>query len=81
MTLRTLNYGNYGIFLIMGNAGFRPSAVLHRCTILDPGILNHDYGPYLAYLLQFFNHKPLKPGRVFLLNSFLRLPLGQHPQG
>ena len=29
MTLRTLNYGNYGIFLIMGNAGFRPSAVLY----------------------------------------------------
>ena len=28
MTLRTLNYGNYGIFLIMGNAGFCPSAVL-----------------------------------------------------
>ena len=26
MTLRTLNYGNYGIFLIMGNAGFCPSA-------------------------------------------------------
>ena len=25
MTLRTLNYGNYGIFLIMGNAGFCPS--------------------------------------------------------
>ena len=24
MTLRTLNYGNYGIFLIMGNAGFCP---------------------------------------------------------
>ena len=22
MTLRTLNYGNYGIFLIMGNAEF-----------------------------------------------------------
>ena len=22
MTLRTLNYGNYGILLIMGNAGF-----------------------------------------------------------
>ena len=22
-------YGNYGIFLIMGNAGFCPSAVLH----------------------------------------------------
>ena len=31
MTLRTLNYGNYGIFLIMGNAGFCPSAV---CTTI-----------------------------------------------
>ena len=29
MTLRTLNYGNYGIFLIMGNAGFCPSTVSH----------------------------------------------------
>ena len=29
MTLRTLNYGNYSIFLIMGNAGFCPSAVSH----------------------------------------------------
>ena len=27
MTLRTLNYGNYGIFLIMGSAGFCPSTV------------------------------------------------------
>ena len=27
ITLRTLNYGNYGIFLIMGNAGFCPSTV------------------------------------------------------
>ena len=26
MTLRTLNYGNYGIFLIVGHAGFCPSA-------------------------------------------------------
>ena len=25
MTLRTLNYGNYGIFLIVGHAGFCPS--------------------------------------------------------
>ena len=25
--LRTLNYGNYGIFLIIGHAGFCPSAV------------------------------------------------------
>ena len=28
MTLRALNYGNYGIFLIMGSAGFCPSTVL-----------------------------------------------------
>ena len=28
MTLRTLNYGHYGIFLIMGNAGFCPSTVV-----------------------------------------------------
>ena len=27
-TLRTLNYGNSSIFLIMGNAGFIPSAVV-----------------------------------------------------
>ena len=27
MTLRTLNYGNYGIFLILGNAGFISSTV------------------------------------------------------
>ena len=28
MTLRTLSYGNYGIFLVMGNAGFIPSTVV-----------------------------------------------------
>ena len=28
MTLRTLNYGNYGIFLIVGNAGFISSTVV-----------------------------------------------------
>ena len=28
MTLRTLNCGNYGIFLFMGNAGFISSTVL-----------------------------------------------------
>ena len=28
MTLRTLNYGNYGTFLIMGNAGFCPSTIV-----------------------------------------------------
>ena len=35
MTLRTLNYGNYGIFLIMGHAGFCPSTV---GLMGDPGV-------------------------------------------
>ena len=39
MTLRTLNYGNYGIFLIMGNAGFCPSAVDSGVSGLAP--FNH----------------------------------------
>ena len=34
MTLRTLNYGNYGIFLIMGNAGFCPSTVITPASTL-----------------------------------------------
>ena len=32
MTLRTLNYGNHGIFFIMGNAGFISSTVLLALT-------------------------------------------------
>ena len=41
MTLRTLKYGNYGIFLIMGNAGFCPSTVvlvLLQALILEVGM-------------------------------------------
>ena len=38
MTLTTLNYGNYGIFLIMGNAGFCPSTV----RLMDK-ILHYPY--------------------------------------
>ena len=34
MTRRILNYGNYGIFLIMGNAGFGPSAVVKAVAVL-----------------------------------------------
>ena len=34
MTLRTLNYGNYGIFLIMGSAGFCPSTESFRFSDL-----------------------------------------------
>ena len=37
MTLRTLNYGNYGIFLIMGNAGFCPSTVVTFQSALTCG--------------------------------------------
>ena len=43
MNLRTLNYGNYGIFLTMGNAGFCPSAVL-----VGLGTRNHDLEPGLS---------------------------------
>ena len=39
MTLRTLNYGNYGIFLIMGNAGFCPSTVSNEKHIKDPSTI------------------------------------------
>ena len=41
MTLRTLNYGNYGIFLIMGNAGFCPSTV--ERAFLGCGVCGSPY--------------------------------------
>ena len=45
MTLRTLNYGNYGIFLIMGNAGFCPSTVCPS----HPRLICKAYkGPYIT---------------------------------
>ena len=49
MTLRTLNYGNYGIFLTMGNAGFCPSAVLNpssrkKGTLIIMGLLRNLEG-------------------------------------
>ena len=58
MTLRTLNYRNCGIFLIMGNAGFCPSTVsrtilweqilhgmLNTCRPRDNGCKNDGFGP------------------------------------
>ena len=36
LILRTLNYGNYGIFLIMGNAGFLSSTVVCEYWRHDP---------------------------------------------
>ena len=35
MTLRTLNYGNCGVFPIMGNAGFISSTVVPLLTIVS----------------------------------------------
>ena len=48
MTLRTLNYGNYGIFLIMGHAGFCPSAV---CTVVgDTPLSDNSNSKYMETL-------------------------------
>ena len=54
MTLRTLNYGNYGIFLIMGNAGFCPSAVVMivRPETTQAPILNTSKSPDRALRFQ-----------------------------
>ena len=41
ITLRTQNYGNYDIFLIMGNAGFISSSVLNQGCLLW-GLCNKD---------------------------------------
>ena len=44
ITLRTLNYGNNGIFLVMGNAGFVSSAVpvnkLHCIRRVATGVVH-----------------------------------------
>ena len=56
MTLRTLNYGNYGIFLIMGNAGFCPSAVsIPSLWLVKAGqseLQTGLRGPYMTYLFK-----------------------------
>ena len=54
MTLRTLNYGNYGIFLIMGNAGFCPSTV---CLMLKP-VFSFYPVAFLILLLLLFHPRP-----------------------
>ena len=50
MTLRTLNYGNYGIFLIMGHAGFCPSTVLQNKA---KGFLQPVFVPIKADIVLF----------------------------
>ena len=41
MTLRTLNYGNHGIFLIMGHAGFCPSTVVDELFMILYDMIYH----------------------------------------
>ena len=45
-TSRTLNYGNYGIFLIMGNAGFTSSTVV--LPLAHSSIPCYEPGRYIA---------------------------------
>ena len=66
MTLRTLNYGNYVMFLIMGNAGFCPSTVLLLLLLL----------PLLVLLLLLLlatppptNHPALQPVVIVIINE------------
>ena len=51
MTLRTLNYGNHGIFLITGNAGFCPSTVEPKFQDLGFGHLEL-WGREIRYHVQ-----------------------------
>ena len=49
MTLRTLNYGNYGIFLIMGSPGFCPSTVVLVLILVLVLVLTNYYYYYYYY--------------------------------
>ena len=52
MTLRTLNYGNYGIFLIMGNAGFCPSTVARVVMTRERRIEEEEGGALSSWQLK-----------------------------
>ena len=64
MTLRTLNYGNYGIFLIMGSAGFCPSAVVSATGTLN--YTNHNTKPAIPVEALLCNMQALR----ILLSNF-----------
>ena len=51
-TLRALNYGRYGIFLIMGNAGFISSTVTIGKLQVIEGEKCPDYVRLITSLLQ-----------------------------
>ena len=57
MTLRTLNYGNYGIFLILGNAGFCPSAVVTTVRIVKLVIRNNHHDSHSGHYLHILTAK------------------------
>ena len=62
MTLRTLNYGNYGIVLVMGNAGFCPSTVPwgpNRC-LRNPELEARTFG-LQAHGLRLYPKGPKDP--------------------
>ena len=46
ITFRTLKYGNYGLFLDMGNAGFIPSTVVLKARLLEGDIIATQSDPY-----------------------------------
>ena len=61
ITLSTLNYGNYGIFLIMGSAGFCASAVALKVVAVGGDKEGQDRHWALEYhtLILFFLMEPL----------------------
>ena len=63
MTLRTLNYGNYGIFLIMGNAGFCPSTVSNTARELG------RRQAVFSYIVQIPYSSPYRPMLVYFLGG------------
>ena len=53
--IRTLNYGNYGIFLTMSHAGFCPSTVLAKASCVThnmAGLTGRDEGLGLRVEMQ-----------------------------
>ena len=73
MTLRTLNYGNYGIFLIMGNAGFCPSTVAHDgVTASMKGAGSCLTGPWHHEILEDQREVQHQAGQHSLQDSALR---------
>ena len=76
MTLRTLNHGNDGMFLIMGNAGFRSSTVFwvvhyYQYSILGPKALCQFIRSLHYEKSQSQNVDPAAPSLKFLAFEFV----------